>query len=160
MQVGRELLNNSPRELRPSRVLVSSEFFVSFEHGHFWCILTKAFVDVVLVHGIACVLLIVRALLALIENLLTSRNVLFEHLSSEDVIDFDVMSRESVVHEAGWEHDVKAGVPVHGIVLTLEVQEFFAAGNVESGQDRQGDEEPDEETREVDWALSDSDRTG
>ena len=87
----------------------------------------------------------VGALLALVKDFLASCNVLSEHFSAEDVIDFNVMRRESVVHEGRWEHDVKAGVPEHGAVLSLEVQEFFGSWYLESLPDTERDEEPDEE---------------
>ena len=32
--------------------------------------------------------------------------ILFEHFNGKDVIDLDIMSREAVVKEVGWEHHV------------------------------------------------------
>ena len=54
------------------------------------------------------------------KNLLTSDLVLLHHLNAEDVVDFDVVSREAVVQEVRREHHVVALVPEFRVILSVE----------------------------------------
>ena len=87
-------------------------------------------------------LLEIRVLFSLIENFLSGGLILLEHLNGEDVVDLDIMSRDSVVQETGWEHHVVSGVPELWVVLVVEGHVVSDATETESGDDGRSQETP------------------
>ncbi len=73
------------------------------------------------------------------------------------MIDLNVVSRDAVVQEVGWEHHVVSLVPELGVVLVIELQDVACADEAESRHNEEGEPEPHEEGRVVEGARRDTD---
>ena len=93
------------------------------------------------------------------KNLLTSNLVLFHHLNTEDVIDFDVVSREAVVQEVRREHHVVALVPEFRVILRVEPHNVARAHEAETRKNKHSCEHPHENASDVDRATSHANKT-
>ena len=78
------------------------------------------FANVVRVGSVSGASLISRHHVSFSKNLSSSDLVLLDHLDGEDVIDFDVMSRDHVVEEVRGEHHVVSAEPELRSVLVVE----------------------------------------
>ena len=47
-------------------------------------------------------------------------DILFKHFGEENVVDFDIMRRESVMQETWWEHHIVSVEPEFGAILSVE----------------------------------------
>ena len=106
--------------------------------------------------GVSCVLVgafLSCASVSLSEDLSTSDLVLLDHLNGEDVIDLDVMGRDAVMEEVGWEHHVVTSVPELWLILLVESEDITRSDEAESTEDHVSAEEPDEETRVVEGSV-------
>jgi hypothetical protein len=103
------------------------------------------------------VLDLVALSVALGKDLLAGRLISLHHLDGEDVIDLNVMSRDAVVQEVGWEHHVVSLVPELGVVLVVEVQDIASTDETEAGADEECQPEPHEQGRVVEGALGNTD---
>lgn len=81
---------------------------------------------------------------ALGDDFLACDLIAFHHLDGEDVVDLDVMSRDTVVQEVRGEHHVVSLVPELGVVLVIELQDIARADEPESRDDQEGQPEPHE----------------
>ena len=70
--------------------------------------------------------------------------VLPDHFNGEDVIDLNVMGRDTVMKEVRWEHHVVTRVPEFWLILLIEGEHVARPDEAESAQDHVGAEEPDE----------------
>ena len=93
------------------------------------------------------------ASVSLSEDFSTSDLVLLDHLNGEDVIDLNVMSRDAVMKEVGWEHHVVTGIPELWLILLVESKHVTGSDEAESTEDHVSAEEPDEETRVVEGSV-------
>ena len=88
--------------------------------------------------GVSCVLVgafLSCASVSLSEDLPTSDLVLLDHLNGEDVIDLNVMGRDAVMKEVGWEHHVVSIEPEFSSVLRVEsvlVSRFLESASSEN----------------------------
>ena len=106
--------------------------------------------------GVSCVLVgafLSCASVSLSEDLSTSDLVLLDHLNGEDVIDLNVMGRDAVMKEVGWEHHVVTGIPELWLILLVEGKYVTGSDEAESTEDHVSAEEPDEETRVVEGSV-------
>ena len=110
-------------------------------------------VNIVGVQDVLGSLLEVGVSLSVGENFLSGDLVALEHLDVEDVVDFDVMSGESVVQERGREHHVIASIPELGVVLGVEHAQVSASDESESGDDEASEPEPHEHAGVVEGSL-------
>ncbi len=62
------------------------------------------------------------------------------------MIDFDIMGRESVVQEGGWEHEVVPGIPELRVILGIEGQVVSRSNEPESSKDATGGHKVDHES--------------
>ena len=106
--------------------------------------------------GVSCVLVgafLSCASVSLSEDLSTSDLVLLDHLNGEDVIDLNVMGRDAVMKEVGWEHHVVTGIPELWLILLVESEHVTRSDEAESAEDHVRAEEPDEEARVVERSV-------
>ena len=87
-------------------------------------------------------------------------DVLLHHLAEEDVVDFDVMGRQTVVKERGWEHHVVSVEPELGSILSVEHVLVSGLAESASGEDEHGCGEVDKETGVVKSAVHVSEESG
>lgn len=116
-------------------LLVSSEFSIIFHTLDSIVILGKGFVDVVGVGGVHGSLFQIGVGITFSKNFFTGGLVFFDHLDGENVIDFDVMSGNTVVQEVGREHHVVARVPELWVILSVEVENISSADESETSHD-------------------------
>ena len=123
-------------------------------------VLLERLVDIVRIGGISSSLLLGRALVSLVKNLLSRNDVLLHHLACENVIDFDEMCRESIVEEVRWEHHVVSVEPELSTVLGVE--HVLVPSLLESapGQHHGSGPEEDVQASVVQWAIASADESG
>ena len=106
---------------------------------------SEGLVDVVGVGRILGALGVVRLLVAGLDHFAADDLVAFDHLDGEDVVDLDVVSRDTVVQELGREHHVVTGVPEFGVVLSVESHNVTGADESEARHDQERAEAVHEE---------------
>ena len=92
-------------------------------------------VDVVGVGGVTSSLFLVGVSVSFGEDFTTSYLVFFDHLHCENVVDLDVMRRNTVVQEVGREHHVVARVPELWVILAVEVEHIAGTDESEASHD-------------------------
>ena len=130
-----------------SKLLLVSESFDSHS------IVLEWLVTVVWVGNVSRPLLLLRTVVSLGKDLLSGDDVLLHHFAEEDVVDFDVMRRETVVQERRREHHVVSVEPKLSSILGVE--HVLVSGFTESasGENKHGCSEVDKETRVVKSAI-------
>lgn len=99
-----------------------SEESIVLESLHLVVVRAERFVDVVRICDVASSLLLIAALLSFGEHFFSCDLVSLDHLDGENVIDFNVMGRDTVVQEVGWEHHIVPLVPELWVVLRVELK--------------------------------------
>ena len=112
------------------------------------------FVDVVSVWSVSCSLLFLCAWISLGQDISSSSDVFLHHLSEEDVVNFDIMCRKSVVQETWWEHHVVSLEPELGTILWVEGLHVSSSTESASGEDHSGTPEVAEQSTIVQWSVS------
>ena len=74
-------------------------------------------------------------LVSLGKDILSGLDVLLDHLTEENVVDFNVMRRESVVQETRREHHVVSVEPELSSVLLVELVLFTGVGELAPSED-------------------------
>ena len=65
-------------------------------------------------------LLLFAAEISFGKDIFSSVDILLKHFGEENVVDFDIMCRESVMQETWWEHHVVSVEPEFGAILSVE----------------------------------------
>jgi hypothetical protein len=65
------------------------------------------------------------------------------------VIDLNVMSRDAVVQEVGWEHHVVSLIPELRVVLVVELHHIARSDESEARDDEESEPEPHEELAQM-----------
>ena len=139
---------------------MDSELTVVPESPDCWCVVCEGLVDVAAVGGVPGPVLFLGALVSVGQDLLPGDDVLLHHLAEENVVDLDVMRRESVVQETGREHHV---VPVEPeLSSVLRVEHVLVTGLRESApsEDHAGGPEEHEQPRVVEGTVAKTDESG
>ena len=96
---------------------------------NYGCVLLEGFVDIGRVGGVFRSLFLGGAEVSLGQELSSGADVLSHHLAEEDVVDFDIMRRQSVVEEGWWEHhsvllepELSSILHIEGILLSCIVK--------------------------------------
>ena len=100
------------------------------------------------------------ALVSFSEDLLSGNDVLPQHFVEKDVVDFDVMCRESVVQERWREHHVIPVEPELNTVLGVELVLISRFGESKSSENHKSSEEVDEHTSVIEGSVSCSEESG
>ena len=96
-----------------------SEVSIVSESLDGWSIICEWLVDVTFKY-ISSSVLLKAVLVSFGKNFLSGDNVFLHHLAEEDVIDFNIMCRKSVMQETWREHHVVSIVPEGDSVLGVE----------------------------------------
>ena len=80
------------------------------------------------------------------KELLSNGDISLEHLGEEDVIDFNIMCRESVMEERWWEHHVVSVIPELDAILGIEAILLTRFGESASSENEDGSETIGEKT--------------
>ena len=91
---------------------------------------------------------------------MSGHDVLLHHLAEEDVVDFDIMGRETVVKERWWEHHVVSVEPELSSILCVEHVLVSGLAESASGENEHGCGEVDKETGVVKSAIHVSEESG
>ena len=83
-------------------------------------VVSESFINVSWVSDIFGSLLLGGELISLKKNFFSSGDVFLEHFTEENVVDLNIMCRESVVEEVGWEHHVVSVEPEVSAILIVE----------------------------------------
>lgn len=147
------ILNKSKEGLL---LTAGSEQAVVLESLDLVIIRAHCFVDVVRVSDVFGSSLIIRVSFSFFEDFLSCKLVSLHHLNCENVVDFDVVSRDSVVQEVGWEHHVVSGVPELRVILSVEGHGVSGTDESETRHDQDGGPEVHEESGVVQGTLGNS----
>ena len=88
------------------------------------------------------------------EDLLSGNDVLLKHLTEENVVDFDVMCRQTVVQETWWEHHVVSLEPELGSILGIKDSLVSLVLESASSQNHHGAPEIAEQSGVVEWSIA------
>ena len=114
---------------------------------------TKGLPDIVRVERILGGTLLLSAGISLGEHFPAGKVVLLEHFDCKNVINLDVMGRQTVLEVVGREHHAVTRVPELRLVLLVECQHVAVSDEAELGQNHGRGHPPDEDTRVVEWAI-------
>ena len=107
-------------------------------------ILSKWLPNIVRVRCVLGSAFFLSACISFSQYLSASDLVLPDHFNGEDVINLDVMGRDTVMEDVGWEHHVVTRVPELWLILLIEGEYVARSDEAESTQDHVCAEEPDE----------------
>ena len=138
----------------------SSEVAVSSESLDGVGVLLEWLIDIVRVGHVSGSLLLFTAEISLSKDLLSCNDVLLEHLGEEDVVDLNVMCRNSIVQEVWWEHHVVSIEPELDTVLGVESDIVSSVLESASGEDHSGGPEVAEKTWVVQRSISSAEESG
>ena len=124
--------------------LLLSENSVIFGALNLVIVLSEWLPDIVRVGCVLCGAFFLSACISLSQDLSASDLVLPDHFNGEDVINLDVMGRDTVMEDVGWEHHVVTRVPELWLILLIEGEYVARSDEAESTQDHVCAEEPDE----------------
>jgi len=110
---------------------------------------THRFADVHGVSSISRTSFHLGDLVSISEDFSSSNLIFLNHLYSENVVDFNVMSRDSVVEEVRREHHVVTGEPELGSVLMVEVHNISSSDHSVSRNNEGGNKGPHVKSRVV-----------
>eukprot|EP00352_Strombidinopsis_acuminata_P005119 CAMPEP_0176360624 /NCGR_PEP_ID=MMETSP0126-20121128/17210_1 /TAXON_ID=141414 ORGANISM="Strombidinopsis acuminatum, Strain SPMC142" /NCGR_SAMPLE_ID=MMETSP0126 /ASSEMBLY_ACC=CAM_ASM_000229 /LENGTH=168 /DNA_ID=CAMNT_0017715919 /DNA_START=41 /DNA_END=547 /DNA_ORIENTATION=- len=119
----------------------------------------QGLVDVVGVCGVQGSLGTIVVGISLSENFLADVLVLANHLNRENVVDFNPVSRDSVLQEARGEHHVVTSKPELGVILAVEIHNVTGADETESAENHEGDEQVKGNTRVVQGTILDAEES-
>ena len=131
-----------------------SEFTIVLKSLDSWGVFSEWLEYVTAVSSVSCSLFLLRVGISFSENILSSCDVLLHHFAHENVVDFNIMCRESVVKETWWEHDVISLEPEMSEVLLVEFGMVLSTLEFHSTQDHAGDKEVAEESTIVQWTVA------
>ena len=86
-------------------------------------------------------LLLFAAEISFGKNIFSSVDILLKHFGEENVVDFDIMRRESVMQETWWEHHVVSVEPECCAILSVELVVISCVLESASSKDHSGDEQ-------------------
>ena len=94
------------------------------------------------------------------KNFLADGLVFANHLNGENVVDFNPVSRDSVLQEARGEHHVVTSKPELGVILTVKVHNITGTDETESSEDHEGNEQVKGNARVVQGTILDTKESG
>lgn len=112
-----------------------SEKVVVFVTLNLVIIWSKWLPDIVWIECILRGALFLSASVSLSQDLTTGHVILFEHFNSENVIDLNIMGRDTIVKEVGWEHHVVTSIPELRLILLIEGKYIAMSNETESSED-------------------------
>ena len=111
-------------------------------------------VDVVGVQDVFSHLFLWCAMVTLFQDLLSRHDVLLQHLSKENVVDFDEMCGHALLQETWWEHHIVAVEPEFDAILRVEGGSFPRVSHSATSENASSCETIDPQTAVVDWTIA------
>ena len=92
--------------------------------------------------------------ISFIKEFLSSYDVFLHHFTEENIVDFNIMCRQSVVQETWWEHQIVSLKPEQGTILTVEHSLISSMSESASGEDHSCAPKVAVECWVVQWAVA------
>ena len=99
-------------------------------------------------------MLFLTASISFVQDFLSGNDILFKHLGEKDVVDFNVMCRNSIVEETWWEHHLISVIPELNTILRVEVHLISSVDESASSENTEGGPEVAEKSWVVQWTVA------